>query len=371
MRISNFVPLLENSNGLCILYRGDASRIEQFSTEKTRNSIGLLFGLGIYLTDNQAVAKDYTIKGGWKHSGDGTAILRDEAETKELAVRAYINMIIVDELKWHDRRQEISAKMAQKWHTICAEHPDERGNPMNQWNPEYKELYALHTDEYQKEIKAELRKYLENARKIYRKRASDLRVYQTTMGTWQILTKEHSGVISEFHIPESYCRKTFHGDRPLNDHELSVVRDFILAHGGHGYRDLDEKGISFDEWLVVFRKTGTRYAWREQIIGGKGINPTLDEVWNGTHGGTSTFYNHPDDFIASARAAGYVGIEYNGGVRVAGNVRGGGGLNHRAFVFWDDDYINSCRVESSDVEYTDDGNIDFRRLNMKTMMKGY
>jgi hypothetical protein len=51
------------------------------------------------------------------------------------------------------------------------------------------------------------------------------------------------------------------------------------------------------------------------------------------------------------RAHGYNGIEYDGGTRLGSNVRGGGGIRHQSFVFWDDDFINSCRVENQKAAY--------------------
>ena len=42
---------------------------------------------------------------------------------------------------------------------------------------------------------------------------------------------------------------------------------------------------------------------------------------------------------------GYVGLAYDGGVRGAGTAnRGGGGILHNAYVFWDEEAVHSFRV---------------------------
>ena len=50
--------------------------------------------------------------------------------------------------------------------------------------------------------------------------------------------------------------------------------------------------------------------------------------------------------IDALKKKGYVGYFYDGGVRLAGTLaRGGGGVRHNAYVFWDDKAINSFRKD--------------------------
>jgi hypothetical protein len=80
-------------------------------------------------------------------------------------------------------------------------------------------------------------------------------------------------------------------------------------------------------------------------------NPSLDMFWNGSHAGFTLMHNNIDDFIKIAQSHGFVGIQYHGGIKFGDKLRGGGGVKHTSYCFWDDDYINSCRVDTSSPEY--------------------
>jgi hypothetical protein len=117
----------------------------------------------------------------------------------------------------------------------------------------------------------------------------------------------------------------------------------VVPNGRTDLRDKNNEFVaSFDEWVEVFRREGTRYAWNDIMVGGNGENPSLDQFWNGTHGGYGLLSRHEkmDEFIAHLRANGYNGIEYDGGTRLGANIRGGGGIRHQSFVLWDEDIKN-------------------------------
>lgn len=338
------------------LYRGDASKVAAFSTEHTRNSIGLLFGMGIYLTNNPRIALDYTVKGGWKHDGTGTVILREEYPSKAEAIRAYLLLIMNDQFGWKEHAEQMKTQWANRFHS---DNPyprvarwDREGNEAQEHIDHAARANAIQ-EEYRSALREEFGKFLNRAKKVYRGEMADIKVFEDTAGSWHVMRHSHAGTISEFAIPQSYLDRVIHGDRPMDEKQLGIIRTIYQEIYGDrkvDLRDRNEESMRFDDWIEYFKTTGTRYAWREDIVGGKGANPSLDEMLNGTHSGFHIIYKS-DDLIARMKAAGYVGIEYDGGVRIGANVRGGGGIRHQSYVFWDDEFINSCRVGTTDAEY--------------------
>lgn len=369
---------LFESTGTRTLYRGDASKIEAFDSEKTRSKIGQsLFGMGIYLTDNPRVALDYTVKGAARRDGSGTVQVGDE-DTQEDAIRFYLNLVMNKELGWVQHRDALKEKWMWKWQDMTR--GERRPDPPRTWaNEEPSEEYLAYQakqdafqEEFRQVIKTEMGKFLKKAKALYKQR--NLRVFQDTAGKWSVLSPEHQGAMSKFEVPEAYCRATMHGDRPMTDRELKLIRDYIYQVSPDGHMDLRDieygYGGPFDKWIDYFRKTGTKYAWVDTHMGGKGENPSLDELWNGTHGGYHVFNKHMDDFIAYMRKHGYNGIEYDGGTRLGSHVRGGGGIRHQSFVFWDSDFINRCRVENNEVTYPAP-DLPLQKIRKDTMMKKY
>jgi hypothetical protein len=168
--------------------------------------------------------------------------------------------------------------------------------------------------------------------------------------------------VSRFDIPDEYLARTIHGDEPLSDTEVKIIGAFVEKMSPHGYSDFrDTDGITvqsddgthnFWKWVEVFKKSGSDYAWRDgkdRFMGGKGENPSLDQVWNGQHGGYAIFYKGGDQFIDFMKENGFTGIQYHGGVRIGDSVRGGGGIRHTSYVIWDSDYVTKCRVDQEQV----------------------
>ena len=371
--------LFESANGTRTLYRGDASKIESFDSEITRRSIGQsLFGMGIYLTDNPRVALDYTVKGAYRRDGSGTVVVHDE-DTLEDAIRFYLNKVMVRELGWVEHRDKLKDQWFWKWQEMMrgTSRPDAprtwaKEEPSEEWLA-YKAKEDGFQEEFRTAIKTEMAKFLKKAKAIYKQRK--LRVFQDTSGKWSVMSDQHEGALSTFEVPEEYLRATLHGDRPLTDRELKIIREYVYQiTKGTGLMDLRNKnyefGGAFDDWIELFRKEGTIYAWHDTLVGGEGKNPSLDQLWNGTHGGYTVFNTHMDDFIAHMKSHGYHGIEYDGGTRLGANVRGGGGIRHQSFVLWDDAYVNSCRVENAGVEY-DPANLPMQKIRSQTMYKKF
>lgn len=372
-----------------ILYRGDASKVEKFSTEHTRNSIGLLFGMGIYLTDNSLVALDYTTKGGWRRDRTGTVLVQ-EAPNKATAIRDYLSFIIHKQLGWDEHVERFRQGLMQQ---IFDRVPDYNGEVWDrtvsppQKTPEY-EAFSKARDEAWEEMRAswndklqvELGKFLQRAKKIYKQQSPDLRVYRDTAGKWSIMTNAHEGHMTTFEVPRDYVERTIHGDRPMTPEVLAIVSKVVAEVFGDrlgDFRTRDGTFMQFDNWIEHFKTKGSNYAWRgkddgvDPRIGGKGVNPTLDEVMNGQHGGFDVFYKHMDLFIKLCQEAGYTGIEYDGGVRIGNLNRGGGGIRHHSFSFWDDDFINSCIVQQHGIHYDVADTEDLRSIRKSSVPLTY
>lgn len=352
----NYINIIE-----AVLYRGDASEIEAYMLDKT--DAGALFGRGIYLTDNRDVAGDYTVKGG----SDSVISDRSQEYTSSRdAIAGYINDVVNKEFNWLEVSKDIKDKHSNNWWDAM------RG--LNRNTPEYDEMQERLQAAYKADLVAQYGKIVKEAKKLYRARSKDFRMVKNTLGSYTIVKQNRPGKISRFDIPDEYLSKTLHGDRPLSDDEIAAIGKFIESRSSHmDLRDVNYERVAskddqhnFWEWVRIFKKTGSHYAWRDgnSRIGGKGVNPSLDEIWNGTFGGFDIFYKSGGNFIPYMQSKGYTGIEYDGGVRIGGKNRGGGGVRHQSYVLWDADYVNGCRVEQESVV---DPEIDYDASKLRTM----
>lgn len=346
MRLSHFTEAQDE----LILFRGDASKIDFFDINKTKNSIGLLFGYGIYLTDDESVALDYTVKGGWKRDGSGTVLVRD-AESEQEAVRIYLNQIMVSRLGWIQARDALKTEATNNLYNTIRE--------MDRFSPEYNEVREKMNADFKKSFAKLFSKYLKKAKAIYLKEKP--LVHRDGTGIWSVVSREHSGIVTKFAIPLAYCRSTLHGDDPLTDRELNIVMDFLIKAQPEGY---------WKEFPEKFKHEGQEYAWQGRHMGGKAINPSLDEIWNGTHAGMSILGGRTAEFISHLQQHGFNGIAYHGGKRMGSHVRGGGGKPHQSFVFWDDAYINSCRIEDYQASYPSP-EIPITKINSRDLRKNW
>ncbi len=332
--------LLENESNIVRLYRGDAEEIEVFDGNKNRRGIGLLFGHGIYLTDSKSVANEYTLSGAYKLNDAGKIVFRSPRDTREEAIRDYIGYIMDTKLNKDERFSTIKK--------VILDRVNNETNSLSKFSDEYQNLRNKAEQEFNDAWGKEKKKLVSQAKAMIKRDIASLKLVETGQG-WQFIRDNHTGFLSEFHMPQSYVAATLHGDEPLPDDALKVISEMFyeaFEDRQADFRDRDDNYYQFDKWIETFREKGSRYAWRDTNIGGKGVNPSLDEVFNGTHGGFSFLYDDIrwDKFIARFQAIGYTGIQYYGGIRVGDNLRGGGATKHTAYVFWDANYINACRV---------------------------
>jgi hypothetical protein len=338
------------------LYRGDASEIEAFDTAKTYDNA--LFGRGIYLTDNRDVAGDYTVNKGAIEQIVSNP--REEYRSQRDAIAGVIMDIMNKDLGWAEIKEKLKDEHAPRWqNNEVPGFPNTR--VMRYGEPGYEEARAKHQQDFQDALLVEYGAALRKAKRIYKQRAVDYRVVRDTMNRWTVVKADRPGRVSRFDIPDDYLAKTLHGDNPMTDAEVKIVGKFVEQATPHGtdFRDANNQQVkgengahNFWKWVEVFKKSGSEYAWRDgkdRLMGGKGENPSLDQIWNGQHGGFSIFYKSGDSFIEFMQQSGYTGIQYHGGVRIGDNVRGGGGIRHTSYVLWDSDYVTKCRVDQEAV----------------------
>lgn len=362
-----FINILEAENDTVTLYRGDSSKIDQFDLSKT--DAEALLGVGIYLTDDVTVAKDYTIKS----TADPNIVFRSRAEERPTDLKQLTAEFLRSLAnKGADHRRDtkgeldnaifdLKVKWEQKYHRDSANldwtDKEARGKMQAEINAQF-----------QAEKSALIRKAVEAAKAEFKRMRPDMRAIRLTTGEYVFTKKDRDGVVSTFEVPKDYIAKCLDVERPLPDSLLPVVKAAFARAAPTGdadqpwdLRHWDEKGgqamgRTFDQFVQGYKTLGSRYAWTDTNIGEKGENPSLDVFWNGTHSGYHVFQNDrikQEALIADLKKLGYVGYFYDGGVRMAGTqARGGGGLRHNAYVFWNADEINSFRRDN--IEVTDD-----------------
>ncbi len=361
----HFINIVE-----AILYRGDANEIEAYELNKTFDNA--LFGRGIYLTDNREVAGDYTI-----NKGARDQVVSDpgvEYKSQRDAIAGLLMDILNNELKWPEEHERLKKIHSDRWwNDEIPDHPGTRA--MRFGDPGYQEARERQQEDFREDLIAAYKTALQQAKKLYKARAADYRITKDTMGRWTIVKADRPGRISRFEIPDEYLARTLHGDRPLTDEEIKIVGAFIeeTTPQGTDFRDSNNEHVStedgshnFWKWVEVFKSRGSGYAWRggdDWFMGGKGENPSLDQIWNGQHGGFNIFYKSGDAFIPYMQRHGYTGIEYHGGIRIGDNVRGGGGVRHTSYVLWDADFVNKCRI---DQEPVNDPQLDYNPSKLRS-----
>jgi hypothetical protein len=339
--------------GETTLYRGDSTKIDQFDQSKSAQMF-LLYTHGIYLTDSPDVAADYTLK-----DSEHTVYRDDQARDAKTLLQGYIKKIANETLGLDGAIQKLRSKWQEKaWQ---AQRVTPRG-----------ELFDSKPFEQQMrmEVIALTKKFFLKAKKLVMAQRSDLRVMKLTTGEWAIVKTDREGYVTQFEVPEAYLAKTLHVDQPLSVSVLDLIKRLWAAtSGGDPERVYDMRNAAgelqtFDKWVKAFQHDGITFAWDEEGVrntGGKGELPDLETIWHGTHMGGSWFHDRANvkAFVAGLQDLGYVGLEYSGGVRLGAHTRGGGGIQHRAFVFWDDDAINRFRVSATKVI---DPEIDVKQL---------
>ncbi len=349
--------LFEN-NGLVTLYRGDNNFVQRFEMSKTDSDA--LLGIGFYLTTDPTIAADYTIKGTDKASvayrhGHGSNRDNPPTSEKEL-ISDYLHHLMVEA-----GSKEALGQQLDEWRQKA-----DREAAQVDWSDhdrarqERQAIYDRVRQEYALARSKLIRQLVEKAKAQFVKERPNLRIVRMTTGEYIFTTKNRAGSVAHFEVPAEYLARCLHAERPLSDDVLAIIKTaFLRAFGDDKELDLriiknratgeETMGHKFDDFVAGYKKRGARYAWSNDVRGGKGENPTLDEFWNGTHAGFHVFKDRKSQeaLIADLEQAGYVGLAYDGGKRVTGaGARGGGavGQHHDVYILWDENAVNKFRV---------------------------
>ena len=326
------------------IYRGDPCHIESFDLART--DAGALLGLGVYLTDDPVVAQDYTLL----RSPDVLLNPEEDILSEEELLAAYAEHIIETELNGPEQRELVRLAHQNRFATEFRDYADRNSPEAEAHRKRIHADFEKAMTELQDELEAAAWKKIDSTR-------SQMGVTTNVFGSHVLVAAGRAGEVSSFELSRAYLGRCIHAEQPMSSDVVAAVRDFVGKALGDinrrfDLRDIDGQFCSFDGWIEEFRARGSRYAWTDMAVGGRGMNPSLDEFINGTHGGFSLFYNARErqmELIQALHGLGYVGFEYAGGHRISGTgARGGGavGTPHRAFCLWDTDHLNRHRGPS-------------------------
>jgi hypothetical protein len=364
-----WIKLFEAS-GTVTLYRGDSETIERFEVAKTKE--WGLFGQGIYLTDSPDIAGDYTVK---DVGGDDIEYRANERNdelipyTTQDLMRNYLRKIMA-ELGFDEAVEKLKKEYQANFYKARGDLDWSDSSKAEENRAVEKKLSQEFNEAFKIARSKAIRVYVDKAKAVFKNRRPNLRIVKLTTGEYVLAKPNRSGSISKFEVPENYVARVVHTDRPLSDEVLKIVKELFLDGKEDRPMDLramdghqETMGHTFDSYVSGFKKHGARYAWTDSIFGGKGENPSLDILWNGTHAGTTLFHKKENQYklMSALQNSGYVGLQYDGGIKLAGaGARGGGaiGVLHNAYVFWNDDDINSFRVANIPVQDDEVGPIE-------------
>jgi hypothetical protein len=272
------------------LYRGDGEKISQFEFSKT--SKYCLYGRGIYLTTEKEVAETYRKKGlaYAGHVFHPTLFVGGAANRLEAMENAFSTFAMEwahlpgNEKMVADKQEPLKNKK------VAAQ---------------IRDLYRIEIEE--KRVVAEyFEEYVGGAKKRH------LKV------TWTPdVPTTREGYITAFEFPEAqFNSSVVHMERKLSDRQVAE----ILYENQIGRQHRESFGTYADRLMGY-------------------LAPSLVQVLRQTALGPRVHYSRSEfDKIRSAlQPYGYLGFEYCGGIRM-------GHMRHRAFVIWDDQYVNQHRV---------------------------
>jgi hypothetical protein len=318
-----------------VAYRGDSSPISRFEIAKMRHDG--LFGHGIYLTINPTVAEDYAFA---SHSSY-KRVFRDCADERD-AIRAYMKSLIVNECGYQSKVSELRSRISDRVYDL-----KEQGDTD----------FDIHHDnlrkEYDKALAALAIETMADAKRLLAERRETDRFHADTLGNYRLLADDAKAFVTSFSLPTAFTELMLDADVPLTDQALKAVGDTFKAIGYHSFRHEQSFMNTWEEWVDLVRSKPMGYAWRDNHeFGGAGINPSLDEIRNGTYFGISAFHELEAQKTLSDKLEeiGYRGITFQGGTPGSGELpRGGGGVPHRVFVVWNEDYLHTRRLGSTEI----------------------
>lgn len=282
------------------LYRGDSSKIKEFELKKTYKYC--LLGQGIYLTDSIKIAQTYRTKG----SGEiaihqlfyGEAANRNDAIEK--AFGRFCERLWFKEHGWRPRYPTgIEAKKYEEKHRAQYDRLVEEKVIVAEYASAPVPVYS--SSPYRGVGGAiAMRKDMEKRHKRY------LKV------EWE--ENPNAGYMTRFEFdPQQFNPNVFNVDKACNDeffwtlmydHDVRIGQD---AEGLEGYIRANRGRRVFDAVSSYEQKRSAAETWMK--------------------------------IARILKPYGYIGYEYNGGLRL------GGKIHHRAFSIWDENFVNDHKVE--------------------------
>lgn len=285
------------------LYRGDADKIKEFEFKKTNK--WCLLGQGIYLTDSLRVAHSYRTKGGSKTAVHqlfyGAADNRNEALA--LAFPKFCEVLWVNEHGYRPWYSRVSDKDRKKHEDKC--------RPIFQKLIEDKEIVAEYTTA--PVVTAIRGKYTKPSATIAWQKELEKKHKRYLKVEWEEIP--NAGYVTRFEFKEhEFNPQVFNVDKACND-------DFFWTLMHDSKVPIGKLGVTLDDYV---RLNKGRYVFDAvQEAADRGERKT--DLWR--------------KISNIIKPYGFVGYEYNGGVRL------GGGYRHRAFCIWDEDFVNEHKVE--------------------------
>jgi len=287
-----------------LLYRGDSSKIDEFSLDKT--SISALFGKGLYLTNNIRVANDYMLKGKEADpESDTLYITRGRGLTKQGAIDEYIKeqaykLYAEDTIRMYN--QPDALKMD----------PEERRRSLDRRLRDFQHHYVYDSITSKKH----------QAEQQWKDLAPTVEVRKQLDGKIVIRKKQHSGALTKFFIPNAILHKCLDAEAEVDHGLLTAFADLLEELFG------EEVHAKYLKHLEHLETLHSPWSFRQEW---KYINTTLLPKKD----------REPFrlKFLSDMRENGYTGIKYAGGITLKG------GINHVAYVLWDDKLVNSFKVK--------------------------
>ncbi len=317
-----------------IAYRGDPTAVDRFQIAKMHHDG--LFGYGIYLTDSPIVAEDYAFAS--KDSYDH--VFRNCKDDRD-AVKAYMLSLMLGECGYQEKGRALREQITNQVYDPAARGDLDFATHHDNLNREYKRAMsdiALAT--------------MADAKRLVAERRDTIRFHADTLGNYRLLKNGSQGFVTSFSLPKTFATSMLDADAPLPDEALGAVGNALKEIGFTSFRHEDSHWNTWEEWVELVRREPMCYAWCDHQFGGNGINPSLDEVRNGTQFGGSAFHDLKNQQILSDKLEeiGYRGITFQGGVPGNGELpRGGGGIPHRVYVVWNEDYLHTRRLSTAEV----------------------
>jgi len=277
------------------LYRGDAEKIRKFEFMKTKKNC--LFGQGIYLTDNETVADSYRQKG-----------VNNRSYSYASLHGRYVTLFQGSCKNREDAYQKAFPKFLQDFYRDDFQ-PTARGIKHTQFEMMAKETFKSLIAEGR--IQAKYTAYSHMSRKEHKERVkSGQDVYHMEV-SYTRDNENITGFITKFQFEDHELKgNIIRIERPIMDHFFwEIAREHRLGFD-----------IQHDETKEILSSMNFyRYGDpRKQLMH--------------TKRNFNLLLNHYPQY-------GFKGLEYDGGKRV-------GGLGyHRAFVIWDEQWVNNHKVQ--------------------------